>query len=392
MAPESHGALRSVEQRQSMWRQSVRPGEVSGVGCIGCMCACLMHGGSDKCLAAMPTRLTPCLPACLRVLRHLVSCSRGRARRALPGKAVPSRSACHLAGRRCRSRRLGGLAAWLLLLPGLPMCPQLRSTRTTTPCCQSTSAGGLAAVCVRVCVRRPCLPPAALAAAATSSLCPPLNPPTWLAAGMPPLRATRGSRSHWPPLAAAPRCQQSSHASWQVCVVCLAGGLAGGRAGGVRNNWQFSGHRFELTLPACLPTCPACTLPACSRCQAPAGGGRGAGGAFPALPRSGQASFWQLSGRYHAPSGSHLPHPRLSSLAAMPRALNFYTNAPNACMHAPWPCCSYAMATTDAADSLPHAQALHPTLPGPDSFRCVGCGRHTLRCCSQLARSRQDAG
>jgi hypothetical protein len=30
---------------------------------------------------------------------------------------------------------------------------------------------------------------------------------------------------------------------------------------------------------------------------------------------------------------------------------------------------SYALQTTDAGDSLPHAQALHPTLPGPDRFR-----------------------
>ena len=42
-------------------------------------------------------------------------------------------------------------------------------------------------------------------------------------------------------------------------------------------------------------------------------------------------------------------------------------------MHAPpWLLCSYAMDTTDAGDSLPHPQALHPTLPGPDRFRCVG--------------------
>ncbi len=31
--------------------------------------------------------------------------------------------------------------------------------------------------------------------------------------------------------------------------------------------------------------------------------------------------------------------------------------------------CSYALGTTDAGDSLPHPQALHPTLPGPDRFR-----------------------
>ncbi|EFN59959.1 hypothetical protein CHLNCDRAFT_133057 [Chlorella variabilis] len=30
---------------------------------------------------------------------------------------------------------------------------------------------------------------------------------------------------------------------------------------------------------------------------------------------------------------------------------------------------NYALNTTDAGDSLPHAQALHPTLPGPDRFR-----------------------
>ena len=29
----------------------------------------------------------------------------------------------------------------------------------------------------------------------------------------------------------------------------------------------------------------------------------------------------------------------------------------------PTPACSYALETTDAGDSLPHPQALHPTLP-----------------------------
>ena len=57
VAPESHGALRSVEQRQSMWRQSVHTREVGGVGGVGrrlCL-LCLLRLGrlclglSDAC-------------------------------------------------------------------------------------------------------------------------------------------------------------------------------------------------------------------------------------------------------------------------------------------------------------------------------------------------------
>ena len=244
-------------------------------------------------MAAMPTRLMPCMPPHC-VLAPLVCCRRGRVRGAPQGTAVPCRRACQLAGLRCRSRRLGGWGAWVLrpaqpLPAGLPMCPHLRSIRTTTLCYPSTSAGGWGSVSgaalpapfelpLQLPHWQAALPQHALLAASFATA--PPTPYTCLAgwrAGWLQVCRHCGQRGGvnppgplWQPLPAANRvlppagrcvcgcvaaCLPAWHDALQLlCAsICLPAGLPDAE---VR---QFGGHSSCLCLLACLP-CPC--LPA----------------------------------------------------------------------------------------------------------------------------------
>lgn len=204
-------------------------------------------------MAAMPTRLMPCMPPHC-VLAPLVCCRRGRVRGAPQGTAVPCRRACQLAGLRCRSRRLGGWGAWVLrpaqpLPAGLPMCPHLRSIRTTTLCCPSTSAGGWGSVS-----GQPCPPP--------------LSCPCSCLIGRQRFLSMRCWRRHLP-LHRRPR-----------TLAWLAGGLAGCRYAATAGNEgesiplapsgsrsplptefsrQLAGACVAVWLPACLPGMMPCS-------------------------------------------------------------------------------------------------------------------------------------